>query len=114
MAFHRKNVKKRKKKPSEGEEITRVRMPHEDELEMFGVVVQMHGSNQIRVACKDGQERMCRIPGKMRKKVWMRQNDIVIVKLWDFQPIKADVVWRYIGNQVEWLKRNGHLEGLPI
>ncbi|MAG22238.1 MAG: translation initiation factor eIF-1A [Candidatus Diapherotrites archaeon] len=103
-----------KKKKTPEAPITRVRLPHEDEGEMFGIVAQLHGSNQIRIACADGQERMCRIPGKMRKRVWMRQNDLVIVKLWDFQPSKADVVWRFLGNQVEWLRRNGHLEGLSI
>ncbi len=114
MAFHRRNTRK-KKKPSAGtDEVVRVRLPHKDEGEMFGVVIQLHGSNQIKILCKDGVERMCRIPGKMRKRVWMRTNDLVLVKLWDFQPIKADVVWRYIGNQVEWLKRNGYVEGLPI
>ena len=113
MAFRRKKPKRKKKGAAEGE-IVRVRLPREDEGEMFGVVQQLHGSNQIKIMCQDGQERMCRIPGKMRKRVWMRLNDVVIVKLWDFQPIKADVVWRFLGNQVEWLKRNGKLEGLPV
>lgn len=114
MAFKKKRFGKKKKKPTGDEEVVRVRLPHKDELEMFGVVKQLHGSNQIKIACEDGEERMCRIPGKMRKKVWMRLNDVVIIKLWDFQPSKADVVWRFFGNQVEWLKRNDYLKDLPI
>jgi len=107
MAYH-------KKRNDSEEGFGRLRLPRKDELEMFGVVQQLHGGNQIKVLCADEQERMCRIPGKMMKRVWVRQGDLVIVKLWDFQPIKADIVWRYIGNQVEWLKRKGHLEGLKI
>ncbi len=104
-----------RKRNNEGEEgIGRVRFPKEKEGEMFGIVQQLHGSNQIKVLCQDGKERMCRIPGKMRKRVWMRQNDLVIIKLWDFQPSKADIAWRYLGNQVEWLKRKGYLRDLPI
>jgi translation initiation factor 1A len=99
-------------KNNEEESIGRVRFPRTKEGEMFGVVQQLHGSDQIKVFCQDGKERMCRIPGKMRKRVWMRQNDLVIVKLWDFQPSKGDIVWRYLGNQVEWLKRKGHLKDL--
>ena len=106
--------KKKKKGNQEEEVITRVRTPRKEEGEMFGVVIQLHGSNQVRVKCADGEERMCRIPGKMRKRVWMRVNDVVIIKLWDFQPSKADIAWRFLGNQVQWLKRNGHLDNLPV
>lgn len=99
---------------NEQEEIGRVRMPRQAEHEMFGIVTQLLGATQVRIFCQDGIERNCRIPGKMKKRVWMRQRDIVIVRIWDFQPSKADVVWRFLGNQTEWLKRNGKLEGLPL
>ncbi|HIH10158.1 MAG TPA: translation initiation factor eIF-1A [Candidatus Diapherotrites archaeon] len=96
------------------EEIRKTRLPNEKELEMFGLVIQMHGSDQVKVACNDGKERQCRIPGKLKKRVWIRQNDIVIIKLWDFQPSKADIVWRFFGHQTEYLKREGRLKGLPV
>ena len=101
--------------PSTPEEsFGRMRTPHRDELEQFGIVIQLMGANQIMVLCEDGKERNIRIPGKLRKRVWVRENDIVIVKLWDFQPTKGDLVWRYMGNQVDWLKRKGFLQKLPI
>lgn len=96
------------------EEIRRIRLPRRDELEMFGVVTQLHGSNQIRVMCEDNVERVCRIPGKMKKRVWMRQNDVVIVRLWDFQKSKADIVWRFTEIQVDHLRRKGYLDKLAI
>ena len=101
-------------KKDENEEIGRVRLPKTAEYEMFGIVMQLMGATQVKVFCQDGKERNCRIPGKMKKRVWLRQRDIVIVRIWDFQPSKADVIWRYLGNQVEWLKRNNKLEGLPL
>ncbi|MBU0662030.1 MAG: translation initiation factor eIF-1A [Candidatus Diapherotrites archaeon] len=103
-----------KKQEEQQEQLRRIRTPRRDELEMFGLVVQLHGTNQIKVACEDGKERMIRIPGKMRKRVWIRQGDVVIVKLWDFQPIKGDVVWRYLGFQTEHLRRKGLLDKLPL
>ena len=96
------------------EEIMKIRMPKKDVLEQLGVVLQLHGSDQIKVACDDGQERMCRIPGKLRKRVWMREGDIVIIRLWDFQPSKADIIWRYTGVQAEHLRKKGFLENLPV
>ena len=97
------------------EELTRkIRLPHRDEREMFGVVIALQGAAQVKILCEDGVERNCRIPGKMRKKTWMRARDIVIIQLWEIQPTKADVVWRYLGMQVENLKRRGFLRNLPV
>ena len=93
---------------------TRMRLPNSKELEQFALVTQLMGSNQVKGLCEDGQERQFRIPGKLMKKVWLRENDLIIVKLWDFQPTKGDVVWRFLGHQTEYLKRNGYLQKLPI
>ena len=105
--------KNRKDRKSE-EGVGRVRFPNADENEQFALVTQLLGANQVKAMCQDGKERLCRIPGKMRKRVWIRVNDVVIVKLWEFQPAKADIIWRFLGNQVEWLKRKGALSALPI
>jgi translation initiation factor 1A len=116
----RKNLMEAKKRKREGasespeESYARIRTPKRDELEQFGLVTQMMGANQIMVLCEDGEERNIRIPGKLKKRVWVRENDIVIVRLWDFQPSKGDLVWRYMGNQTEWLKRKGLLKRLPV
>ena len=110
------SVKKELEKKEEKRqmEIRNTRLPNRDILEMFGLVLQLHGSDQIKVLAEDGKERMCRIPGKMRKNVWIREGDIVIIKLWDFQPIKADITWRYTGTQVEHLKKRNMLSALPL
>jgi translation initiation factor 1A len=51
---------------------------------------------------------MCRIPGKIRKRLWIRENDVVIVRPWAVQgEEKGDVVYRYTRTQVEWLRRKG-------
>jgi len=91
---------------------TRLRTPNRKELEMYGKVIQMMGVNNVKIMCEDGVERNCRIPGKMFKHIWIKQNDIVITKLWDFQPSKADVVWRYLGFQRSQLERRGELDKL--
>jgi len=70
----------------------------------------MLGANHVMVRCMDGVTRMGRIPGKMRKRIWMRVGDVVIVVPWSFQDSKADIVWRYTHPQVNWLTRNGFLE----
>lgn len=75
------------------------------EGEIYGKITEMLGGDRLRVDCDDGIERMCRIPGKLKKKVWMRIGDIVIIKPWEVQgDKKADVVWRYTRAQVDALR----------
>ncbi|MDI3502033.1 MAG: translation initiation factor [Archaeoglobi archaeon] len=85
-------------------------MPDEKKGEILGIVESMLGANHIVVRCLDGKTRMARIPGKMRRKIWIREGDVVIVVPWSFQDEKADVVWRYTEPQVAWLERKGYLK----
>merc|ERR1712060_410190 len=44
----------------------------------YGQVFRMLGNGRCEVACFDGVKRLCHIRGKMRKKVWVNQGDIVV------------------------------------
>merc|ERR1719412_2993304 len=57
--------------------------------------------------CFDGTKRLCHIRGKMRKKVWVGQGDIVLVGLRDFQDTKADVILKYMPEEARNLKAYG-------
>ena len=105
---------KYKKGKNEEEGFTKLRLPRKNNFEQFAIVTKMHGTNQLKAACEDGLERMCRITGKMKKRVWIREGDAVVIKVWDFQPSKADVVWRYIAGQKNYLARKGFLKNLPV
>jgi len=52
---------------------------------------------------------MARIPGKMRRRQWVREGDLIIVWPWDFQDSKADVKHRYTKTQAMYLSRKGVL-----
>jgi len=65
------------------------------------------------VKCADGHVRLCRIRGKMKRRVWVRDGDIVIVAPWDFQSeSRGDIVWRYTEAQAEELKKRELLRGV--
>lgn len=83
----------------------RVRLPRRRGGEIFGIAESLLGGSRITVMCEDGKSRMGRIPGKMKKREWIREGDLVIVKPWPFQDEKADVVWRYTKNQAANLAR---------
>jgi len=52
---------------------------------------------------------MCHIRGKMRKKVWVNQGDIVLVSLRDFQDEKGDIIIKYQPDEARNLKTYGEL-----
>jgi len=100
-------VGKRKVKSEEELKVTVLPVAND----VMGVAEKMLGFDRILVRCQDGKERLCRIRGKMKRRMWIRQGDIVLVSPWDFQSDKrGDIIWRYKRNQAEWLRRKGYLK----
>ena len=63
----------------DGTPVVRVRLPKKKFNEQFACAELMMGANHIRVRCHDGVERMGRIKGKIKKRAWIREGDILIV-----------------------------------
>jgi len=87
------------------EEKRELRLPAEGEL--IGVVAKLLGNDRAEVRTTDGRVLQCRIPGKLRKRLWFKEGDFVLVAPWDFQPGRGDLLWRYTKDEVEELKRRG-------
>lgn len=91
------------------EEPVRVRLPHGREI--LGIIEGILGASRLNVNCLDGKRRMCRIPGKFRKRVRLSVGDVVLVEPWSVQPDeKADVVWLYNKTQMAWLRSRGYVK----
>ena len=80
--------------------------------ELLGRVLKLTGGDLVIVKCSDGQTRVCRIRGKLKRRMWIRENDIVLVAPWDFDNRKADILWRYIRAHADWLDANGYLKNI--
>lgn len=99
------------KKPKENNEeihITRAKIPRGEEV--IGIIEERLGGNKMKVNCLDGKTRNSRVPGRLKRKLWLRPGDIVLVEPWELDKTKGDVIFKYPSNQVEWLKRNGYLK----
>ena len=97
-----------KKKVISEEELSELVLPSPNDV--LGVAVKLLGFDRVLVKCQDGHERLCRIRGKMKRRVWIREGDVVLVSPWDFQSDKrGDIIWRYTHAQAEWLRKNGYL-----
>jgi translation initiation factor 1A len=92
-----------------GEEVGRLPLPRRNRGEVFGIANQLLGAARIRVMCEDNVSRMGRITGKMKKKMWIREGDLLIVRPWGFQEGKADILFRYSRTQSQYLSRRNLL-----
>lgn len=98
----------KKKKESIPQEITRVKLPRGEEI--MGIIEQRLGGNKMMVNCLDGKERNCRVPGRLKRKLWLRPNDVVIIQPWELDKNKGDIIFKYRPNQVAWLRKKGYLK----
>ena len=87
----------------------RVPLPNRKVNEMFAIADQILGGRRVRAVCEDGDSRLARIPGKMRRRQGVREGDLIVVQPWDFQDEKANVVMRYTKTQSLYLSRKGVL-----
>jgi len=95
--------------PQEGEAIQRVRLPRGKEI--LGVLEQRLGASRMMVKCFDGKTRTCRVPGRMKRKLWLREGDIVLVEPWEHQADeRGDVIFKYNPGAADWLKRKGFIK----
>ncbi len=99
---------KKKKQDDEQEEVTRARLPRGREV--LGIIEQRVGGSRMIVKCFDGKSRNCRVPGRYRRKLWLRERDVVIIEPWEFNDEKGDVIFKYRKNQVAWLRNKGYLK----
>ncbi|MEM4081947.1 MAG: translation initiation factor aIF-1A [Pyrobaculum sp.] len=82
------------------------------EGEVLGKIIEMLGDGRFKVVCADGQVRVARLPGRLRRKLWLKSGDYVIVAVWEFDKEKGDIVHRYEKKDIEELKRRGFTEAI--
>lgn len=92
---------------AEEAEVLRVRLPRSKDGEILGIADQLLGASRIRVMCADGKSRLGRIPGKLKKRMWIREGDLLVVKVWEFQQDKCDIRHRYTKTEATYLSRKG-------
>jgi len=88
--------------------VFRVRTPHGREV--IGMIEQRVGAGRMLIKCFDGKTRNCRIPGRLKKKLWLREGDIVLVEPWELDNEKGDVVFKYTPTAIQWLRNKGYLK----
>ncbi len=89
---------------------TRVKLPKENEV--LGIIEQRVGGTRMMVRCTDKVIRNCRVPGRLKRRLWLREGNIIIIKPWELDNEKGDVLFKYYPSQVSWLRKKGYLKNL--
>ena len=103
-----KGGKNRRRGKNENEREKRELIFKEDGQE-YAQVSKMLGNGRLEAVCFDGKKRLCHIRGKLRKKVWINAQDIILIGLRDYQDDKADVIMKYTSEEARNLKAYGEL-----
>ncbi len=92
-------------------DISRVKLPKG--RQSIGILDQRLGASRMRVKCFDGKTRICRIPGRLKRKLWLREGDYILVEPWELGgDDKGDVIFKYRPAQVFWLKQKGYIKAV--
>ena len=89
---------------------TRVRLPRNKEL--IGIIVQRYGGNRMEILTTDGKKRNCRVPGRYKRRLWLRPKNIVIIVPWEDDDTKGDIIFKYQKSAINQLRKRGILKNL--
>ena len=63
----------------------------------------------MEIQCCDGVKRIGHIRGKMRKRNWIANGDVILVSIRDYEPEKCDVIDKYTEEEIRKLKKAGEI-----
>ena len=93
------------------QEIRRIKLPRGNQT--FGILEQRVGASRTKVRCLDGKTRICRIPGRLKRRLWVREGDLLLIEPWELGgDEKGDVIFKYRPSQVQFLRKKGYLDKL--
>lgn len=99
--------KKKKLGDLQNQEVTKVRMPKGGQF--IGIVDKRYGGSRMSVRSTQGSEFLARVPGRVKKFLWIREGDIVLLEPWEFDKSRVDLIYKYRRNEVKFLEKKGHL-----
>lgn len=82
--------KRKKKRPARERDLV-----YAEEGQLYAMVTKMLGNCRCDVRLQDGTTAVGTIRGRMRHRMWVRLNDLVLVSRRDFQDDKVDIIHAY-------------------
>ena len=108
-----KGGKKYKRNKNVIQENKNTRFKDENESQEYAQITSALGNCRFDVLCFDGKSRLATMCGKMRKRVFVNQGELILVSLRDWQDSKCDIIDKYNQMLLSYLTAKPHwLAGL--
>ncbi|MDD4930926.1 MAG: translation initiation factor eIF-1A [Candidatus Colwellbacteria bacterium] len=75
----------------------------------YAQITRILGNGRFECRCFDGQTRIGKVRGKMNKRVWIENGNLVLVGLRDYQDGKGDIFHKFTDDEARKLKNLGEL-----
>lgn len=89
---------------------TRYRRPRDKQL--IGMVLERLGGKRMSIKTTDNKIRNCRVPGRFRRKFWLRPGNFVMIEPWPDDDDKGDIIYQYRPGEIIQLKKQGIADSL--
>lgn len=86
------------------------RLEFAEDGDLYAVVLKNLGDCRMELECSDNNIRIGVVRGKFRKRVWIKQKDIVLASLRSFQDDKVDIIHKYNDSEAKQL---ANLQEIP-
>ena len=101
--------KKHKKYKKNRDTDVKKKIIFKEDGEEYGLVIKRLGGPILSLKLFDDRKVLGVIRGKMRKRVWINEGDIILVSLRGFQDNKVDVILKYSDEEVRKLIKGGKI-----
>lgn len=98
-----------RKSKSTGTGLFRRELLLKEDGQEYARVTKILGNGHVECACFDNVVRLGNIRGKMRRRVWIVLDDIVLCGLRDYQDGKVDIIHKYNPEEIRNLRSIGEL-----
>lgn len=101
--------KNRKKARAGDAEGRRRELIFADDCQCYAFVTGAKGDGRFDIYCGDDRQRTGTVRGKLWKRSWIRQSDVVLASLRDFQEDRADIIHQYSREEARQLIEKGQI-----
>ncbi len=100
----------RRKKRNGQTEHSKHKLEEPKDGQVIARVIKRCGGSRLEVECNDGKIRSASIPGRMRRRVWMNEGDILLCTVDSLGKDKAcSIECKYNQNDIHSLEADGYL-----
>ena len=80
-----------------------------EDMQEYAVIDKLLGDRRVTLTLIDGTNKMGIIPGRFRKRNWMKPGNLVLVSAREFQDSKLDIIHKYNDEEKKKLKGYGEI-----